>query len=229
MKRLLLLALLLIASPSWAAITVVGHTKTAGSGTVTISASHDATAGNGLIIIVANHTADGLADVAMSGETLLAAGLSYNSTSSSLGAIWYVKSVASTATKTLTATYNASWVVDIFEVSGHDTTTFLDATSPSGGARTGLSETVTTVAANAAIFAVGMSTASEPTTDTGYTVIELDTIFDFTNGQYNLDVGAADGKTVQFGGGGGDSVLFAAAFKPAVVASTATSTSRRNQ
>ena len=216
MKSLILILSLVLCSPSWAAITVVNtiFDNSDANGDMTITGT---TAGNGLILFI-NTSAE--RTLTMSGETLIRVGSTFSGTTQCCGTyfldIWYVKSLATGGSKVFhNVSSNPYYLATILEVTGQDTTDFLDstATCTASGSTSTLTCDLTTTAANDMIVGHGMGHDSATTPGSGYT--ETSTGNERMH-EYKLDVGAATTYTVSSTTGSAGAWIFrAAAFKAA--------------
>ncbi len=197
-------------------ITVSGPIIVANSGADISIAKANCIAGNGLIFLI--YWAGGTVDpvMAMSGETVLAAGSSAANASMTAKGwchIFYVQSLATDGTKTFTATHaNSGWAAAIIEVRGHDTGTFLDDNSGATGNGTTLSSTLTPTADNDMIVSIAAAVGGKPVADTGYTLIVVANAFDFANAQYRFNAGVLGAKTAQMTATTGQWAIKSAAF-----------------
>ena len=217
-KLLLICALFLclVASQVWgAAMTVVTVSSSNGQfGDGRTSGS--VTAGNGLIIVLEWDGGTEFTSPTVSGETLLFAAGKFSGSSACCGTqatrIGYIKSLASTGTKTFQTSSSHTGFVTFIQVSGHDTTTFFDANCTGSGNSGTLSCSLTTASANELIVATFRGgNDGDYTAGSGYTITNTLT-------EYNADVGAAGSKTVSVTQPSNAWILQAAAFLPASTA-----------
>ena len=126
----------------------VGSGATTGAA-LTIAKSITVTAGNGLIVILGENvasvgTVSGVSDGGVN-TYIHATGAIHTEGTTTIGDLFYVKSLATSATITVTATFTVSGggLMTLIEVSGQDKTTFFDkiagavgsSTAPNSGAR----------------------------------------------------------------------------------------------
>ena len=177
----------------------IARVQAAGSGTRTTQATTVAvsltgvTAGNALIVCIQEHiasigTVSGVSDTHNTYTQATGAYQKYSTTS--FGDLWYCKNVGTGGSLTITVTFSVSGggCVTVIEVSGQDTTTFIDqvASAVASSAAPNSGATSATTAANE--FVVGMvavgnnaSGANTPVFSTSLTSQTAETLADNTN------------------------------------------------
>lgn len=110
-----------------------------------------------------------------------------------------------------------------FALTGADTSNAFDAFQTATGTGTAPSLNLTTSVSNAAIFVGIGSEGGEPSAGTGYTDFAFHDVWNWTHGEYDLDVGASGSKTVPaINSGGSNWEMIAVAIKPAASGSPPT-------
>lgn len=178
------------------------------------------TAGNSLVILTRWTENVTISSITCSGETIVGAGTRktdypfYQSCSQ-----WHVIDNLQTGGSkqinvTLSATPNYQNCVSVWEVSGADTAGIYDAIASATGSSSAPSTSLTTGVSGAAIFALAAGTSSKPTAGSNYTAEGAANILQYDNCEYDVDVGGAGSKTVDFGGSQTNWGLHAISIKP---------------
>jgi hypothetical protein len=191
------------------AIALVGSSETSGGSggsTSTPSQAKACTAGNGLLICVRWYNAVTISSITCTGETVTVVGSAFgngtaNQTARSQWAV--INNIQSTATKTVNVTLSgsaANATVSLHEVSGQNTTSMVGArpAASTGIATANPTHSLTTTAANSAIFGALMGSASSSTPGATYTTLAFTTFWSYEFGEYLLDAGAVGAKTVNW-------------------------------
>jgi hypothetical protein len=132
-----------------------------------------------------------------------------------LGMSMRIFATKATATGTvvvqLTSPGGSYLLLETFSLTGGHATTYIDNATglvvPGG-----VSGSLTTTVANAAIVAAAQSGSGYPTAGSGYTLQQQYSFSLYAASEYKLDAGSAAAKTVDFSG---DGLMCAAAFRPA--------------
>lgn len=111
---------------------------------------------------------------------------------------WYLASLASGGTKSVVVTFSSGVLARCYSlcIAGADTGAFLDDHQVASGTGTTASVSVTTDAAGAAIFALTSAATVITGVGSGYTDIDMPNFWQWVEGEYDLDVGAAGSKAV---------------------------------
>lgn len=201
-------AWLFACSNLWAAQAFVGSSTANGTGSSLSGCSRTGTTtGNGLVYFVVMNLNQTIATFTMSGETVVPKPVAVGEDGDTRIYSGVIQALAGGGTKTLAASFSgaANWACSIFEVSGQNTTAFVDATGQGTGVGNSptLSANVTplvTTVVNAGVIVVGAGGGSNPVHVTsGYTDFAINTGISGAapGGMYNMDVGAAGMQTVQ--------------------------------
>lgn len=193
------------------ALSLVGSAETSGGSGGSASSgsqSKSCTAGNGLLVCIRWYGAITVSSVTCAGETVDLVGSAYgngtaNQTARSQWA--YINNIQSTGSKTVSVTLSGSasnLTISLHEISGQETTGMIGAHAPvaTGTATANPSTSITTTAANSAVFGCLMSSASGATSGSGYTTLAFTSFWSFEFGEYTtgMDAGAAGSKTVDW-------------------------------
>lgn len=199
---------------------VTGPTSAIDGGGTTATVNMTVTAGNHLVALADWYhigTLDTVTCTSESNLTILGTAVRNATIANKALQFAYLGQIANSGAKSIVATWSTTgdMRLTVFEVSGGDTTNFSDG-APQGATGNGTTASVglTTGTSGCAIFALCSANGSDPTPDTGYTVITLTNEQWFDGGQYDLDVGANGSKTVQMTTSS-DWVIAAAAFRVA--------------
>ena len=192
-------------------------------------------AGQSIVVGVAFQSSfSSVTSITCSGESALTVDTATATASSTRALLAYLGEITAGGDKTITVTmshsapgnnYASAYAVAL---SGTDTASFFDVSAGSTATSSSPSTSVTTTNANAAIFAVAVADSTSSgdfTAGSGYTLVGMsDSTNRSFNGEYDVDVGAAGAKTVDFGLGGSQTwAVRAAAFNPQPPGSTGTS------
>ena len=218
MKNWLILLVLLIASPAWAQVTVVETQQPANGVHSTDGQSVTGlTSGNGLVILFVWDGSGLPGTISLTGETVTMVGTALSGSTNCCGTstihMGYVKQLSSGGSKTISATGDVLWTVWVIEVSGQDTTTFLDTSCTGTGSGFTYSCSLTTANASEMIATVERGELNI-SPDTGYTRLPAAGNAN-SAATYNANVGAAGSKTAQVTSSNTGAWIFkAAAFMP---------------
>lgn len=156
----LIILLLLLAYPAWAALGFVQVQNNFNSALGTTLAATITSTGGNLLVAWVRHGTDNTSSITVSDSnsaTWTQVGSNCNSTSTDLGAMWYLKNAA--AVTSVTATFGASVnnrSIIVYEISGADATAPLDASgacsSTSSNVTSLQSSNITTVSANTIVL-----------------------------------------------------------------------------
>ena len=219
MKNWLIFLVLFIASPAWAQVTVVETQQPANGVNSTDGQSVTGlTSGNGLVILFVWDSSTSAGTISLTGETLTLVGTALSGSTNCCGTstvhMGYVKQLSSGGSKTITSTLNVTWKVWVIEVSGQDTTTFLDTSCTGTGSGFTYSCSLTTANASELIATVSRGELNI-SPDTGYTRLPGSGTNIDSAATYDANVGAAGSKTAQVTSSNTGAWLFkAAAFIP---------------
>lgn len=132
----------------------------------------------------------------------------------------YLAALSSGGSKTFTITFSSAGNCSAFAAAfnGHDSASFLDASTSNSTTSTNPSVTLTTGVNNALVVSmVNSNSGVQPTAGSGYTGISVTDTDGAAFGEYNLDVGTAGAKTVDYVHASSVNwTLYAASFKSGV-------------
>ena len=183
------------------ALAHVGVTTTTDNGTVsTRDVVRSVTSGNLCLISIRWYGTATVSSVTCSGETVTLVGSAASGAPNAAKSQWAWFTASSTASKTVTVTLSASAndiKLSFIEISGQ-------ASSPIGNSATATDvstanpSTSLTATANSAIYAVLMTGSLSTTPGTDYTDLGIQGWWSEEEAEYDIDVGAAGSKTVNW-------------------------------
>lgn len=199
-----------------------GHTRSSSVSSASVTLTGWAAGDSCLVGIHFNVSGTTISSVTLAGEsnpTLAPASAQTGGPNNGKVQFAYLSNVTGSGSKQLTVNTSASCdiSVEVWRLTGADTSGMLDTTAGASGSSTTPSVSITTANANEAIFAIGTSDGSDPSgVASGYTDetgILNSSWYDF--GIYNLDVGTAGSKTPSCTISSGTWCWLAIAVKPA--------------
>lgn len=235
---LLLLVALLLPMPAWAVTMSLGTTYVSGSQAISslVLTYAGTTSGRGIVCgFEFGGATSAITGVDVSGQaaTLLGSN-AYNSTMGYNTRLAYLGALSSGGSKTITVTWTNSGTESLYgicqELYSNAGGIAIDGTATgSTGSTANPSLSVTTGAANSALFGFIADSSAEPFAGTGFTEIIYQVQINLEESEYNLDAGASGSKTVGWTLSASQWTASAAAFTAAAGAADQTFGFRRRR